>query len=144
MANTINGLKKFYDEQVNLIVDDSALKLETYFQDGPINQVIEQLSQFTNPESSQQKNFNILITKASGPSPRVFKYIIQGRFSGEVIEYTGNQGTITGRSNSSHAITVGAASYDQTPAFGAMSPILQFFSSAGGDTLFGSTRKAIA
>jgi hypothetical protein len=243
MANTIYGLRQFYDEQVNLIVDDSALHLETYFQDGPINQVIEQLSQngiiyvtaagnsarnayqsvyrdvydphldihahdfdpgegvdvfqaftlepgsvmqlelqwadpaysvsgppgaatdldmfivngegteiletatqintgrdpsetiqFANPESSEQKNFNILITKASGPSPRVFKYIIQGRFNGKVIEYTGNRGTITGRSNSAQAITVGAASYDQTPAFGAMSPMLQFFSSAGGDT----------
>ncbi|MEJ2610533.1 MAG: S8 family serine peptidase [Candidatus Thiodiazotropha sp.] len=243
MANTINGLRRFYDEQVNLIVDDTALRLETYYQDGPINQLIEQLSQngviyvtaagnnarnayqsiyrnvydphldihahdfdpgesvdvfqaftlapgnvmqlelqwtdpaysvsgppgsatdldifivndegteiletatqintgrdpsefiqFANPESSKQSNFNILITKASGPPPKEFKYIIQGRFNGEIIEYTGNRGTITGRSNSAQAITVGAASYDQTPTFGEMSPILQFFSSAGGDT----------
>lgn len=243
MANTINGFKQFHDEQVNIIVDDSSIELETYFQDGPINQVIEQLSQngviyvsaagnsarnayqssyrdvydphldihahdfdpgegvdvfqaftlepggvmqlelqwidpaysvsgppgassdldmfivnqegteiletatqintgrdpseiiqFANPDSSEEKNFNILITKSSGPSPKLFKYIIQGRFSGDVIEYTGNRGTITGRSNSSQAITVGAASYDQTPYFGMVSPLLQFFSSAGGDT----------
>lgn len=243
MANTINGIKQLYDQQVNIIVDDSALNLETYFQDGPINQLIQQLSdngviyvtaagnsgrnayqslfrnvydpyldihahdfdsgegvdvfqaftlepgsvmqlelqwsdpaysvsgppgaatdldmfivnelgtevleaatrintgrdpsefiQFTNPKSSSQKNFNILITKASGHPPRLFKYIIKERFNGEVLEYSGNRGTITGRSNSSQAITVGAASYDQTPAYGAMSPTLQFFSSAGGDT----------
>jgi len=90
--------------------------------------------QFQNPASSDQTEFKLLISKASGPSPQLIKYVIEGRFDGEIKEYQTTSGTIVGRANTSSAISVGAARYDQTPVFGLASPILRFFSSAGGDT----------
>ncbi|MBX2838314.1 MAG: S8 family serine peptidase [Gammaproteobacteria bacterium] len=106
---------------------------------------IEFLS-FTNPEGSDQSSFNIMISKSQGDSPELFKYIIEQRFEGKVEEYETDSGTTVGRANTESAISVGAVDYQKTPAFGASTPVLQFFSSAGGDTpiLFGPTGNRLA
>lgn len=89
---------------------------------------------FTNPKGSGQTEFNIMITKAEGDPPELLKYIIEGRFSGSINEYATNSGTTIGRANTASAISVGSVDYRKSPARGATSPVLQHFSSAGGDT----------
>lgn len=243
IANTINGILSLANDiRVNIIVDDTFSGIETYFQDGPVAQVIDQVSRqgityitaagnngrnsyhsvyreaknsvlninahdfdpglgvdifqaftlrpgntmllslqwanpaysvsgapgastdmdvfivneegteiitgstiinigkdpnefifFANPENSNESSFNIMITRAQGKPPELLKYVIEGEFNGKVEEYNTNSGTIVGRTNSQMGISVGAANYQQTSAFGAVSPILQFFSSAGGE-----------
>jgi len=89
---------------------------------------------FTNPEGSGQTSFNIMISRASGEPPELIKYVIEGRFAGKIEEYGTNSGTTYGRSNAATAISVGSVDYRKTPSLGAPSPVLQHFSSAGGDT----------
>lgn len=99
-----------------------------------LNKDPSEFIQFFNPENASENTFNLLITKAAGPDPILLKFVLQGRFNGRFNEYATQSGTVVGRANSAYAIAVGAARYSQTPAFGALSPILQSFSSAGGDT----------
>jgi len=74
--------------------------------------------------------FNLLIEKADGPDPELLKVIGYGSFA--PAEHWTNSSTVVGHSNAAGAIAVGAARYDQTPAFGENSPRLEPFSSAGG------------
>jgi len=97
------------------------------------NDPIEFLS-FTNPAGSGQTSFNIMISKSSGEPPELIKYIIEGRFAGKVEEHFTNSGSTIGRANAASAISVGSVDYRKTPSRGAPSPVLQHFSSAGGDT----------
>ena len=97
------------------------------------NDPIEFIS-FTNPAGSGQTSFNFMISKSSGEPPELIKYVIEGRFAGKIEEYTTNSGTTVGRANAGSAISVGAVDYRKTPNTGATSPVLQHFSSAGGDT----------
>ncbi len=91
--------------------------------------------QFFNPKNSGQSKFDIMITKASGASPGLLKYIILNSFDDIVQEFKTNSSGLFGHANSGYAITVGAANYLETPAFGAPFPLLEYFSSAGGTPL---------
>lgn len=93
-----------------------------------------EILEFYNPEGSGESAFNLLISKAIGPNPTLVKYILFNRFDGNIAEYASNSGTIFGHANARAAITVGAGNYEETPAYGSDSPLLEYFSSAGGDT----------
>lgn len=95
---------------------------------------IEILS-FINPPNASDTEFNFLINKAGGADPEHIKYIIQGRFAGEILEYNTNSGTIYGHANSPFAITVGASEYLSSPPFSNSAPTLEWFSSAGGTAI---------
>lgn len=83
------------------------------------------------------ETLNILITKFSGPSPELIKYVIFNQTSSAIIdEYSTMSPTIVGHSNAASAITIGAANYRNTPAFGKSLPIIESFSSAGGVPVF--------
>lgn len=95
---------------------------------------IEILS-FINPPTATETEFNFLINKAGGVEPEHIKYIIQGRFAGEILEYNTNSGTIYGHANSPYSITVGASEYLSSPPFSNSAPTLEWFSSAGGTAI---------
>ncbi len=95
---------------------------------------VEVLS-FFNPEGSGQNQFDLMITKASGASPGLLKYIILNSFEGIIQEYQTDSGGVFGHANSVSALSVGAANYRETPAFGTSPPLLEYFSSAGGTPL---------
>ncbi len=88
--------------------------------------------EFFNPEGSGQTEFDLMITKVTGRSPSLMKYILFNRFDGEFLEYATDSSSLFGHANSEKVITVGAGNYRETPAFGATEPLLEFFSSAGG------------
>ncbi|MFI4874001.1 MAG: S8 family peptidase, partial [Blastopirellula sp. JB062] len=81
--------------------------------------------------SDTDVNAEIMILKHSGVAPTRVKY---NMFRGEMIvnEYATNSGTAVGHSNAEYAMSVGAAYYVDTPAFGAAEPVQESFSSAGG------------
>jgi len=74
--------------------------------------------------------YNLLIENASGPDPEIIKVIGYGSFT--PVEHWTNSSTVVGHSNAAGAIAVGAARYDQTPAFDVDTTRLEPFSSAGG------------
>lgn len=91
--------------------------------------------QFFNPPDSGQTEFDLMISKASGLSPNSIKYIILNSIEGIISEHQTNSSAIFGHANSRLAITVGAASYLHTAAFGSSTTLLQSYSSAGGTKL---------
>jgi subtilisin family serine protease len=94
-----------------------------------------ELIQFFNPENSGETNFDIMITKASGENPSTLKYIILNSVNTIIQEHHTQSGGLFGHANAPSTITVGAANYLETPAFGTSPPLLQNFSSAGGLSL---------
>ncbi|PPC92326.1 MAG: hypothetical protein CTY34_00115 [Methylobacter sp.] len=85
----------------------------------------------------------LAMSKFTGTANNFLKYII---FNPSVVinEYATNSSTLFGHANSEGAEAVGAAAYNQTPAFGVSPPILESFSSAGGtQILFDITGAAI-
>ncbi|MEO6490539.1 MAG: MBG domain-containing protein [Ferruginibacter sp.] len=83
---------------------------------------------------------NIVIVNASGTSSANlrFKYVV---FRGDlkINEYQQGSSTIVGQGNANAAITVGAALYSNTPAFG-VQPTVASFSSTGGTSVGGVLR----
>jgi hypothetical protein len=82
---------------------------------------------FFNPPGSGVTAFNIMITRADGPTPRLIKYVLFGRVT--VNEFDTRSSTLYGHANAGGAEAVGAAFYDNTPEFGVSPPLLEEFSS---------------
>jgi hypothetical protein len=74
--------------------------------------------------------YNLLIENAGGPDPELIKVIGYNSFT--PVEHWTYSSTVVGHPNAAGAIAVGAARYDQTPAFGRDTTRLEPFSSAGG------------
>ncbi len=78
------------------------------------------------------ETYYLLAGLYSGPAPNDFKVIDYGGTGTlEITPYDINDGTIIGHPAAAGAISVGAADYRGTPAYGASPPVLESFSSAG-------------
>lgn len=84
---------------------------------------------FANTTGTTQ--FDVLITSAGGPLPGTIKYV---DFSNGTTfnEYLTNSSTTFGHANATGAVSVGAASFLSTPAFGTTPPVVETFSALGG------------
>jgi len=75
---------------------------------------------------------------ASGPLGGYVKYIVyslglnDSEFASKIVDFPTNSSTVVAQSNAASVITVGAADYSKTPAFGTDQPQIESFSSAGG------------
>lgn len=90
---------------------------------------------FLNQIGSGETAFDIVITKASGVSPQLMKYIILNSIDGIISEYATHSSGIFGHANSNSAITVGATNYLNTPRYGQSPPLVEYYSSAGGASI---------
>lgn len=90
---------------------------------------------FLNQIGSGETEFDIVITKASGASPQLIKYIILNSIDGIINEYATRSSGIFGHANSNYAITVGATNYINTPKYGQLPPLVEYYSSAGGASI---------
>ena len=86
---------------------------------------------FENPVGSGVSHFNVVITRLSGASPGLMKYVLIPNFQGTINEFNTQSGTVFGHRNASGAETVGGAFYGSTPEFGVDPALLYPFSSAG-------------
>jgi subtilisin family serine protease len=97
-----------------------------------------ELFSFTNEGPTSE--FNLAISRKSGSDPELMKYVIVGAPRDfEINEFDTASSTIFGNANARGAMTVGAASYLETPAFGTDPARLQWFSSAGGTPILFDT-----
>jgi len=86
---------------------------------------------FTNDSSVVGNTFNLAIGKTlDSESPDLMKYI--GFENLSIEEFDTNSSTIFGHANAEGAISVGAAAFTDTPAFGTNPPQVEEFSSTGG------------
>lgn len=83
----------------------------------------------------------VLITKKAGTDPRNIKFLgFRGlSWSPTPTDIVGiKASTIIGHHNATNTIAVGAASYDQTPAYSVTPPQPEYFTSRGGTTIYRS------
>jgi hypothetical protein len=74
----------------------------------------------------------VAIDDVSGPLPGLLKYVAYANGAPVSIDtFSSPAGTVTGHHMDPSALTVGAASYAQTAAFGVSPPVLESFSSSG-------------
>lgn len=90
---------------------------------------------FFNPRGSGETHFDLMITKSAGASPKSFKYIIVNSIPDIIKTYQTNSGGLFGHANTEAALTIGASNYKETPAYGFAPPLVQYFSSAGGQSI---------
>ena len=93
----------------------------------------------TNNSSVSAVSFDLVIVNYEGPDPSIIKWV---DFGSGTFQYATNSSTTYGHSNAEGAIAVGAARYDQTPAFNSQlaAPLIRAFSSAGGTPIYFNTR----
>ena len=78
---------------------------------------------------------NVMILRHSGSGSVRLKYVMY-KSGISIDEYNTASGTIYGHANAAHARAIGAAYYNNTPAFGVAPPLLEGFSSRGGTPIF--------
>jgi len=71
------------------------------------------------------------------PPDVLMKYVYFGNMT--VNEYATDSGTVYGHANAAGAEATGAAYYEETPEFGTIPPLLEYFSSAGGTPIWFGT-----
>jgi hypothetical protein len=93
----------------------------------------------TNNSSVSAVSYDLVIVNYAGPDPAIIKWV---DFGSGTFQYATNSSTTYGHSNAEGAIAVGAARYDQTPAFNSqlVAPVIRSFSSAGGTPIYFNTR----
>jgi Ca2+-binding RTX toxin-like protein len=90
---------------------------------------------FTN--SGPATSFGIIIVRFAGPNPGLMKFVGNGAVT--INEFDTKTGTSWGHSTALGGLGVGAARYQDTPAFGVNPPLIEAFSSAGGTPILFDT-----
>lgn len=89
---------------------------------------------FTNNGSFGTTVFDLVIGLYDGPAPSLMKFHYSGN-GVSLNEHATNSGTSFGHSIAAGGISVGAVFFANTPEFGASTPTLEWFSSAGGQRI---------
>jgi subtilisin family serine protease len=90
-----------------------------------------ELLSFLNDGSYGSDQFNLAISLREGAAPSLMKYV-DPQFIATINEYDTASSTVFGHPNAAGAFAVGAAAFNETPAFGVDPANLRDFSSVGG------------
>jgi hypothetical protein len=89
--------------------------------------------------NTQPENINIVVGLANGSStnpPKRIKVVVEDDGAGsQITQFATNSGTVQGHPSAAGAAAVGAAFFPNTISCGATTPLLEGFSSAGGDPI---------
>jgi hypothetical protein len=136
----VSGTDVIYDDNLNTVptscTGPNALGVD------PV-QVLLVVNPATNANPSAQVNISIVVGLAGGTAPGRIKVVVEDDGLGSTItNFATNSGTIQGHPGAAGAMAIGAAFFLQTEACGTTPPVLEYFSSLGGDPiLFDSTGK---
>ena len=91
------------------------------------------------PNSLAAGNYAVMILLFRGPAPALLRYtMLGGSLPG--LTFKTNSSTCGGHANARGAMAVGAVNAAQTPVFGVNPPVLESFSSAGGQLVYFDTK----
>jgi Subtilase family len=94
----------------------------------------------TKSNNSSQETLNIVVGLKSGPTPGRIKVVVEDDGAGSTInQFATNSGTVQGHPSAAGAAAVGAVFFPNTPSCGTATPVLEYFSSAGGDPILFDT-----
>jgi hypothetical protein len=86
--------------------------------------------------NSSTANLNIMVGLSGGATPGRIKVVVEDDGAGsQITNYATNSGTVQGHPLATGAAAVGAAFFPNTLSCGATTPLLEGFSSAGGDPI---------
>jgi hypothetical protein len=86
--------------------------------------------------NSTEEKLNIVVGLVSGTTPGRIKVVVEDDGAGsDITSFATHSGTVQGHPGSADAAAVGAAFFPNTPSCGATTPVLENFSSAGGDPI---------
>ena len=86
--------------------------------------------------NSTKETLNIVVGLFSGTTPGRIKVVVEDDGAGsQITNFATNSGTLQGHPSAAGAAAVGAAFFPNTISCGAAAPILENFSSAGGDPI---------
>jgi hypothetical protein len=86
--------------------------------------------------NSTQETLNIVVGLVSGTTPGRIKVVVEDDGAGsKITKFATNSGTLQGHPSATGAAAVGAVFFPNTPSCGIATPILEGFSSAGGDPI---------
>jgi hypothetical protein len=123
-----SGVGARTDLDIFLLNDAGTQILDRSF-DQNIGRDAFEILEFTN--NGPTTFFNLAITRFTGPTPSLIKYIdFRGGTSGA--EFFTNSSTIVGHANAAGAFAVAAAPFFRTPEFGVNPPVVDEFSGYGG------------
>ena len=113
------------------LVDDTEAWIVAYdaHENIPTGEPVEAM-QFCNDGTYNSNVFKLIIALWQGPEPGLLKTVVFGNAS--IDEHATYSSTLFGHANAAGAEAVGAAYYQDTPAFGTDPPQLEYYSSAGG------------
>ncbi|MBT9316057.1 S8 family serine peptidase [Leptothoe spongobia] len=117
------------------LLDETNQVVAASFDDNINRDPIEILS-FTNT-SSVDTQYSLVLGKFGGDDPSLLKYVGFGDLS--IDEFDTNSGTIYGHANAAGAQAVGAAFFEESPAFGDTTPTVEAFSAVGGTPILFDT-----
>jgi hypothetical protein len=134
----------------NDAIDNGNLQARTCSGGSTLHQDPVQVMIIDNPANaagnSSTETLNIEVGLVSGPNPGRVKVVVEDDGAGsQITQFATNSGTLQGHPGSADAAAVGAAFFPNTISCGATAPLLENFSSAGGDPiLFDSTGTRLA
>ncbi len=86
--------------------------------------------------NSTQETLNIVVGLVSGTTPGRIKVVVEDDGAGsKITKFATNGGTLQGHPSATGAAAVGAVFFPNTPSCGVATPVLESFSSAGGDPI---------
>ena len=134
----------------NDIIDNGNLRAATCSGASGLGQDPVQVMIIDNPANaagnSQKETLNIQVGLVSGTTPGRIKVVVEDDGLGsQITSFATNSGTLQGHPSAAGAAAVGAAFFANTISCGAATPVLENFSSPGGDPiLFDATGKRLA
>jgi hypothetical protein len=124
----------------NDVIDNGNLQARTCSGGSTLHQDPVQVMIVDNPANaagnSTTETLNIQVGVVSGTSPGRVKVVVEDDGAGsQITQFATNSGTLQGHPGSADAAAVGAAFFPNTISCGAAAPLLENFSSAGGDPI---------
>jgi hypothetical protein len=122
------------------IIADGDLKAKTCSGGSTLGHDPVQVMIVDNPANSAGNSstamLNIQVGLASGTTPGRVKVVVEDDGAGsQIMQFATNSGTLQGHPGSADAAAVGAAFFPNTISCGVSTPVLEEFSSAGGDPI---------
>jgi hypothetical protein len=136
----VSGTDVIYDDNLNTV--PSSCTGPNSLGVDPV-QVLLIVNPATNANPSAAVTIGIVVGLAGGTTPGRIKVVVEDDGLGSMItNFATNSGTIQGHPGAAGAMAIGAAFFLQTPACGTTPPVLEYFSSLGGDPILFSSAGA--